>query len=464
MTPAQKAPEWHAPAGTILGWNDGPVDRATGIRYATARRFEPPVPVPPARKPIRATSWAPACPQAPMRFLDDVVGSTLGDLPQDEDCLRVSVTVPAGTAAGESLPVMVWLHGGSYISGAGDAPFYDPRALVSEQHVIVVTVTYRIGLLGYLGDGETTPANLGLFDQIEALRWVRRNISAFGGDPDNVTAFGQSAGGDAVAHLMIARGGEGLFRRAIVQSAPFGLLTGRSRMNAAMSKAVGVVAPDATAEQLIRLQRKAERAAARSGLRGAMAFGVQYGHDPMPAEAELDEAWRAAAPSVEVLVGNTTREAALFAVRVSPLLKRMRRPHGSPAIERRVVAPLTRRIYGNGAREFVRRHTAAGGTAYRYEFSWGATGHPVGAGHIAELPLLFPGAAWRDTPMVAGHPAAQVADAGARLRAVWGDFAKGRTPESTPEAGLRIRTAPSAAGPEVTRHPARNRHPAPDRG
>lgn len=437
---APDGPVWHTPLGPVVGWRDGPVDRATGVRYATAERGRPPVAVPPWDEPVRATSWAPACPQPPMPFLDDAVGSNIGDLPQDEDCLRVSVTAPAGTTPDDALPVMVWIHGGSYASGAGDAPFYDPAALVSEQRVVVVNVTYRLGLLGYLGDGRDVPANLGLLDQIEALRWVRGNIAAFGGDPENVTVFGQSAGGDAVAHLMISHGARGLFRRAIIQSAPFGLLLNRSRMSEAMAKTSSSIAPEASVDQVIRMQQKVAQSAVRFGLKGQMPYGVQYGHHPLPQEAELDDAWREAASRVDVLVGHTTREAALFTARIPPLLKRMQRPGGSRWVERGLVAPFTRKLYGNGSLEFARRHHAAGGRGYHYELAWRADTNPVAAGHIAELPLLFPGqGVWEGLPLVEGHPWVEVYDAGARLRAAWAAFARGEAIDDVPEVGLRVR-------------------------
>lgn len=354
-------PIWHAPVGTVAGWHDGPVDRATGIRYARAARLEAPTPVSDASEPIQATSWSPACPQAPVPLLDNAVGSSIGKLPVDEDCMRLSITVPAGTKPDADLPVMVWIHGGSYVSGAGDAPFYDPSTLVAEQSVVVVNVTYRLGLFGYLGDGKTSPANLGLLDQIEALRWVHRNIASFGGDAENVTIFGQSAGGDAAAHLMIAQGTRGLFRRAIVQSAPFGLMKSRSKMNKVMSRTASAVAPDAHWEEVTATQSTVEKAASRFGLKGQMPFGVQYGHAPLPAEKDLDAAWRKVAPQVDVLVGYTTREVALFAAAVPVLLKRLEKPKRDPALEQLVVKPLTKRIYGTGAKAFASRHAAAGG-------------------------------------------------------------------------------------------------------
>ncbi|WP_316296630.1 carboxylesterase family protein, partial [Clavibacter michiganensis] len=348
------------PCGPVVGWTDGDVVRATGIPYATAARFAPPVPHPDWTEPRAATSWAPACPQPPMEELDAVLGSFAG-LAVDEDCLRVSVTMPRDVRPDDALPVMVWIHGGSYVSGAGDVPIMDPAPLVAEQRVVVVTVTYRLGLLGYLGDGRDRPANLGLLDQLEAFRWVARNIRAFGGDPDRVTAFGQSAGGDAVAHLMAVPEAAGLFRRAIVQSAPLGISRGRRRMAAAMARASrGLTAEMPVAEVLAR-QAEVERAAVPFGLLGAMPFGTQYGHAPLPPESGIDAAWDAAAPGVDVLIGNTAEEARLFLPGIPWLARLTRLPVAGPLVRRAAVAAVTGIVYGVPGRRFARRHARAGG-------------------------------------------------------------------------------------------------------
>ncbi|SCX55174.1 Carboxylesterase family protein [Klenkia marina] len=131
-------------AGVFTARREGDLVRATGIRYARAERFRAPVAEPVHDRPVDATSLAPACPQNPTPLLDDLLVDATGDLTVDEDCLRLSVTAPADA---HDLPVMVFLHGGSYRAGAGDAPVFDPRALVGEQRVVVVAVTYRLGLL-----------------------------------------------------------------------------------------------------------------------------------------------------------------------------------------------------------------------------------------------------------------------------------------------------------------------------
>lgn len=135
-------------------------------------------------------------------------------LPSSEDCLTVDVHTPP-LSAGTDLPVMVWIYGGAFVLGSSSG--YDPTPLIKED-VIVVNVNYRLGPFGFLSLPGLKDSNFGLLDQQAGMRWVKRNIAAFGGDPGNVTLFGESAGGSSVCHQMASPGAKGLFQRAIVQS------------------------------------------------------------------------------------------------------------------------------------------------------------------------------------------------------------------------------------------------------
>lgn len=414
-------PRWTAPAGVITGRRDAGVLRAGGIRYARAARFSEPVAEPPAER-IDATGLSPACPQPRVEFLEEVLGLTPGELDLDEDCLRLSVTAPADLADGELVPVMVMIHGGSYVSGAGDLAIYDPARLVLEQRVVVVRVTYRLGLLGYLGDGSSRPANLGLLDQIEALRWVRANIAAFGGNPAGVTLYGQSAGGDAIAHLMIAEGAESLFARAIIQSPPLGVMPRRSAMAAQMMQAAQTLTTDTDIDDVLAAQPGVAPPLARYGLRAGMPFGVQYGHHPLPAEEDLDDAWAQAARRVDVLIGSTDREAAFFVAKAFG--DRAGRPWAT-APSRVLVRSLTERIYGRGVLDFAERHHRAGGRGQRYLLTWGVAGNPFAGAHTIDLPLLQGDlATWSDADLIAGVDPEDFERSGARLRELFADFAR----------------------------------------
>jgi len=414
------------PCGPVTGWRDGDVVRATGIPYATARRFQPPVPAPDWDEPLSATSPAPACPQGPVPFLDDVLGTRYGELPGSEDCQNLSITMPADIAPGERLPVMVWIHGGSYTTGSGDLAIFDPAVLVAENRVVVVSVTYRLGLFGFLATRSGRPGNLGLLDQLEAFRWVQRNIAAFGGDPGCVTAFGQSAGGDAIAHLMATPEAPSLFQRAIIQSAPLGISRGRDKMNRAMGIAAEAVTEETPAMDVVEREDHVAQVARKFGMLAAMPFGTQYGHAPLPEEAAIEAAWNHSAPGIEVLIGHTSEEARLFLPR-SPYLRRLAKiPVAGTAAVRAIDWVVTETVYGRAARKFARRHALAGGKAYRYILHWHAPGNIFGAAHTIDLPLLLGNrTTWDGVGLIAGARWEDVNAVGRELRGLWAAFARG---------------------------------------
>ncbi len=168
-----------------------------------------------------ATRYGFVCPQP----VDPRIPIDLG-APQGEDCLTLNVWASSDTAAGDRKPVMVWVHGGAYILGSASQPLYDGQVMAGGGDVVVVTVNYRLGALGFLELSEfDSPrrrydSNLGLRDVLAALRWVRDNIAAFGGDPDRVTLFGESAGAGIITTLLTSPAAEGLFAGAIAQSSP----------------------------------------------------------------------------------------------------------------------------------------------------------------------------------------------------------------------------------------------------
>jgi para-nitrobenzyl esterase len=417
--------EFQTPAGTVVGRRDGAVVRASGIRYARAERFRPPVAEPVATTPIQATAPAPACPQVTDPFLEPVMGSLFEGIAYDEDCLRLSITRPAEMSLDEPLPVIVWVHGGSYVTGAGDLPIYNPAVLVAEQRVVFVAVTYRLGLLGFLGSEGGTPPNLGLLDLLESLRWVQRNIGAFGGNPALVTMFGQSAGADAIAHLMVAEGATGLFRRVILHSAPLGLSRHRYAMSRAMAAAVGTFLPTASVEEVLARESTATQAARRFGLKSGMPFGTQYGAYPLPAETAVDQAWRAVAPHVDVLIGAMAEETRFFAVLDPKIRRLLSLPLLGRLLSRPLVSFSSGLVYLKATKAFARRHAQAGGQTYRFLVTYRPPGSEFGAAHTVDLPLLLgTQASWSFAPILGEATWEQVAAAGRQVRQLWADFAR----------------------------------------
>ncbi|MCV7019864.1 carboxylesterase family protein [Mycolicibacterium aichiense] len=408
-----------AGCGPLLVEDDGLRVSAHGIVYATAERFAAPVLAPPHRDAHDATRRGPACPQLPSR-LDFVTGPVIDGLAQSEACQVLSITAPSDA---HHLPVMVWFHGGAYMSGSGEAPKYDPDLLVAEGRVVVVRVSYRLGIFGYLNPRADADANLGLRDQIAALQWVQQHIADFGGDPSRVTIFGQSAGGDSVFNLILSSETTGLFARAIIQSAPLGLRDGRESMTAAMRVAVadalgGVAAEDAGVENLLDAQTAAVAAAQSFGLCGGLPFAPIAGLEPLPAAADAPRRLAEIAPRIEILVGYTHDDARPF-LATNPRTRKLQRL----GLTRPVGAVMTRRIFGAPTLGLADTWKSNGGNSATYSVDWSPPGAPLGACHCIELPLLFASPAWTDAPMLGSAPHDIDTNLARRVRGLWSAFA-----------------------------------------
>jgi para-nitrobenzyl esterase len=304
-------------SGKIEGERRGSHERFLGIPFAAPpvgeRRWRAPEPAPQWSRVRPAVHFAPSAPQPPSALPGMAVG------PQDEDCLYLNVYTPS--ADGAPRPVMFWIHGGGFTTGSGSQALYDGGALAERGDVVVVTINYRLGALGYL-HLPGCDANIGQLDQIAALRWTRDNIRAFGGDPEQVTIFGESAGGMAVATLLGMPGARGLFRAAIPQSgAAHNVHTRESaaRVTSALLAALGQSTPELAklralpAAKLIEAQTAvmAERRAL-----GQLAFCPTVDPATLP-KPPLDAVREGAAKGVALLVGSNRDESKLFRMGVA---------------------------------------------------------------------------------------------------------------------------------------------------
>ena len=443
--------------GAVRGKVSSGVAAFLGISYAAppfgAYRMRPPQHVLPWQGERDATAFGPTVPKGDYppqyaRLFPEVV------IPGD-DCLNLNVWTPDINAAG--LPVLVWIHGGSFMNGSGSVGAYDGTAFARDG-VVCVSINYRLAAEGFLFLGEGT-ANLGLLDQLAALRWVQDNISAFGGDPARVTVAGESAGAMSVTTLLSMPLAEGLFAQAIAQSgaAAHTLTKDEGRMvGGYLAEALGVPR-DRESVKAVPLDKLVQAAS-------DLVVEVQTAPDParwgqlalslLPFAPTVDGSVLPAAPlasiaagqggNVPLLIGSNRDEARLFLVAAAtidlidePTLAavagayglsgealaayRGNRPGASSGdLLAAVITDWFFRIPAIRVAE-ARAASGAGDTwMYRFDHPEPRDNHRFGACHAAEIPFVFDTATREELrPLIGDAPSSAVAD---RAHRVWVDF------------------------------------------
>jgi para-nitrobenzyl esterase len=309
--------------GDLRGTVEGGVAVWRGVPYAQQpvgeRRFAAPAPLPPWTGVRDAVEHGPL----PLQSRSMVAGDRRDPKIRDEACLTVTVWSPELSG---SLPVMVWIPGGAFLNGAGQLQLYDGSRLAANGNVVVVNVTYRVGVFGgfELGDlGDGFDDNLCLRDQIAALAWVRDNIAAFGGDAYRVTVFGESAGATSVLALLASPAAEGLFSQAIAQSPALPLMADRETRAEQAQRFLSRLG--VTAGELKTLpQRELRRAAGELQLASVattptLAHGLTYGVELLPRHP-IEAARAGTTARIPLIIGTNRREASLFARDKTPML------------------------------------------------------------------------------------------------------------------------------------------------
>lgn len=406
-----------APAGSVRGVVQGDVTAFKGIPYAKAPvgrlRWRPTETAPRWSGVRDATDFGPACHQLVSRGTS--IYAAAEPPPMSEDCLSLNIWTPANAT---KAPVFVWIHGGALVNGASREDMYD-GARMAAQGVVVVSINYRLGVLGYLAHPELSAesrknisGNYGLMDQIEALRWVERNIAAFGGDPDNVTIAGESAGALSVMYLMASPAARGLFDKAIAQSA-YMISTPElrsSRYGDFAAETVGVWLQGRLAQsnladlRAMDPQRLTEAAAAA----GFTPWGTVDGeYLPEQLVEIFDRGQQAPVPiltgfnqgeirSLRMLAPPAPADAATYEAavrqRYGDLADSFLAQYPSSNLAEAVLAAPRDALYGWTAERLARRQTALGQPAYLYFFDHGypaADEADLHAFHAAEIPYMF---------------------------------------------------------------------------
>lgn len=413
---------FQTPFGKILALKENGVIKAQSIRYATSERYQKPVPVKYSSSEIGFPDKIPVCPQKISLLLERLIGKTdIEKFHVDESPQYLTITRPENFKDEERLPVIVWIHGGSYEVGCGDLPTSDPSVWVREQHIIVVSVSYRLGLFGFLGGNEKRPPNLGLFDIIEALQWIKSNIESFGGDPHNITLFGQSSGGDAIAHLMISEGVENLFQRVIIQSAPLGFRLKRSKMSLEFFQKTAFLQDEKDPLKMTESYAVFLPSFMKYGLKTFMPFCTQYGYSPLCTEEESLPKWKENAKKYDVLIGLNHDETAFYVKTAEEGLY----TYLPEKILDRIVRKTTESIYEKPTTIFARNYAEGSGNIYQFKIHSRIKNNYIGASHCIDLPLIFENeTAWKGSELLKDIPWEYIRENGKKLRSLWTEFAR----------------------------------------
>jgi para-nitrobenzyl esterase len=468
-------------SGKVVGLTAGGVHAFKGIPYGAptggANRFLPPQKPAPWTGVYEALSYRGRSPQAPAAAQRPellTVWGAIDTLPVGEDCLTLHVWTPRLDAG--KRPVMVWLHGGAFSYGSANSPRYDSTHLARGHDVVVVAVNHRLNIFGHLdlstagGERFAQSGNAGVLDLVQALEWVRDNIGRFGGDPGNVTIFGQSGGGGKVCALMSMPQASGLFHKAIVQSGAsvrFAERDRTARLADAVLRHLDIAPGNVAALQELPLEAlqaavgPAQAALPRPGLPlldrynfGPVIDGRVLPHQPLHASSD----------DVPLLVGDTKDEAAIFLapddrvwgreITEDELLKRVAAVAGeeaAPALvayyRRRapdatptdwLISALTASNFGVRSIMLAEAKAAkARGPVWAYDFNWEtpAFGGRLKSCHSVEVPFVF------DTLHVIGeiHEKKGAQLLANRMSKTWATFARSGTCD-WPTYDLRTRT------------------------
>jgi len=446
-------------AGELRGSHENGIAVFRGVPYAAAPvgelRFAPPQQVPAWRGVRDASHDGPIAPQGRSRL-----AHVMGDFerPQSEDCLTLNIWTPA--ADSKKRPVLVWIHGGAFASGAGSLLWYSGERFAASGDVVVVSINYRLGALGFLCLPGISDGNLGLLDQVAALHFVRDNIAAFGGDPNNVTAVGQSAGAASIAILMTMPQAKGLFRRAILQSTPFGrmsrTLEDSHRIGRRLLDVLGLK-PEETGKlkslpfpQFVKAQGEVARLEKKFADAIAPFWPVI---DGKVFPGNVAPALKGGAGAeIDIMIGTTREEmvafycideeiakaddaavegvfASVFPSGHRPYYDEIRRTRASGTNAALLGDLMSDAMFRIGSLRMAEWRADQGRPAYVYQFDWQS---PAGfeSCHCLEIPFVFNNLAnWKDSPMLKGAKPAETEGLAEAMHNAWIAFARTGIPD-----------------------------------
>lgn len=410
----------------MRGYTKDGISRFHAVPYARPPvgpfRFLPPEPPVPWEEVLDATHRGFVPPQE-TSDLDKPMGPVT--LPFSEDCLTVGIYTPSTEG---HVPVAVWFHGGANCYCGGDLPWYDGASLSRASGTVIVNVGFRLGVLGFLCVKDVIDEPVSILDQIMALRWIRENIAAFGGDPDRVTVFGQSAGANAIAHILSRDDSNGLFSQIVLESASLGrgnhLKNDAYEVGRAVLRNLGIGESDADILSQLQMKTTDELLASASNLPAEL----KKKHQGMFFKPVKDEwhtaeqtarkaAENAAARGLRILLGFTREELWAFCEdRDQDTVK--------------ALAKGQHLRYDIPGRQFAELAADGGCEVWKYEFDWAAPDSIYGSCHCLELPFVFGNLDSWDAPFLKGAAVADMERLKTVMQRCWGAFFRGEEPDA----------------------------------
>lgn len=410
--------------GKVQGYEQGAISVWKGIPFAQPPtgelRFRAPQPPEPWTGVRQATAFSPMAPQVPAMGAS-MVGAmgaerAVDQRPMSEDCLYLNIWSPG--AEGQKRPVMVYIHGGAFTLGSASDPWYDGTSFAANHSIVVVSLNYRLGILGFVslndlaGADATFTANCGLLDQIAALEWVRENIPAFGGDPDQVTVMGESAGAMSIAALLGMPASKGLFQRAILQSGAAGFLPTRpeaTKVAQALLAKLGLQTSQLSAlaevplETMLKIQPELGRE-----FGGVRAYNPVIDGETLP-QHPLAMIAQGSAAKVAILAGTNRDEWRLFAMmsggpqvdeqqltqlfgdQAESALALYTQARADQSKELAWVDIMSDLVFRMPAIHLAEEQVRQGAPVWMYRFDWEspAFGGALGAAHAMDIPFVW---------------------------------------------------------------------------